>query len=242
MIKTSTEKFNEKVSLICEYDKESPLFVRQANTEIDSNNVERAIDLLIMGIKLYPEYSTAYMLLGKAYTLIGEYSKALQQIKFGSDLINSKQTYEYYLFEIENVKKQRSLFSGSRGSAFIPEKNVMQEDEQPDLFISDVPELPEEILEGGEPGNIDDRLEELAREISSARIKDIESNTKDSEPSLSEFGNSSTIVSETLAKIYAAQGEYQEAINVYEKLIEKTPSKKEEFLNSISELKNKLNL
>ncbi len=241
MVKTASEIFNEKVSLICEYDKGSPLFVRQANTEIDSNNVDRAIELLTMGIIIYPEYATAYMLLGKAYTLIGEYNKALQQIKIGSELIHSEKTYEHYLHEIENIKKQRSLFSGSRGSAFIPEKNIFEEQEQPDLFDTDIQKKAEEILENEEPGNIDDRLEELAREISSARINETERGLELKESAFSEIGNSSTIVSETLAKIYAAQGEYQEAINVFEKLIEKTPSKKDEYLASISELKSKQN-
>lgn len=241
MVKTATEIFNEKVSLICEYDKESPLFVRQANTEIDSNNVDRAIELLTVGIKLFPEYPTAYMLLGKAYTLIGEYSKALQQIKTGSELIHSKGTYDHYLREIENIKKQRSLFSGSRGSAFIPEKNMIDEDDQADLFTPE--ETPAVEIEDGDPESVelDDRLEELAREISSARIQDPEGDSPEPAPAFSEMGSTATIVSETLAKIYAAQGEYQEAINVYEKLIEKTPSKKDEYLNSISELKSKLN-
>jgi len=241
LVKTASEIFNEKVSLICEYDKASPLFVRQANTEIDSNNVDRAIELLTIGIKIYPEYSTAYMLLGKAYTLIGEYGKALQQIKIGSELIHSDQTYEHYLHEIEGIKKQRSLFSGSRGSAFIPEKNVFEDQEQPDLFEANIPKKIEEIVDNEELDNLDDRLEELAREISSARIKDTEGGSELKESTFSEIGNSSTIVSETLAKIYAAQGEYQEAINVYEKLIEKTPFKKDEYLVSISELKSKQN-
>ena len=242
MVKTATEIFNDKVSLIFEYDKESPLFVRQANTEIDSNNIDRAIEILILGLKLYPEYPTAYMLLGKAYTLIGEYSKALQQIKTGSELLHSKQTYEHYLREIENIKKQRSLFSGSRGSAFLPDREIFDEEQQPDLFSAGKTELPDVAFDtGDEPGNIDDRLEELAREISSARIKDSGSATILPENPVEEMGSSNTIISETLAKIYSAQGEYREAINVYEKLILKTPSKKEEYLEIIAGLESKLN-
>ena len=124
---------------------------------------------------------------------------------------------------------------------FIPQRNVFDEEEQADLFNPDIPEIPEEKIGGPDNVNVDDRLEELAREISSARIKESDGDAKKSEPEFGEIGNTSTIVSETLAKIYAAQGEYQEAINVYEKLIDKTPSRKEEYLASISELKSKLN-
>lgn len=48
-------------------------------------------------------------------------------------------------------------------------------------------------------------------------------------------------VSETLAKIYAAQGNYPKAINAYEQLILINPEKKSFFANLIKELKKKIN-
>ena len=48
------------------------------------------------------------------------------------------------------------------------------------------------------------------------------------------------LVSETLAKIYISQGEYSEAIKIYEKLIERKPENKEKYFNSIEELKSRL--
>ena len=47
-------------------------------------------------------------------------------------------------------------------------------------------------------------------------------------------------VSETLAKIYVTQGEFREAIEVYQKLVKKTPSKQEYYLQKISELQSQL--
>jgi len=55
-----------------------------------------------------------------------------------------------------------------------------------------------------------------------------------------EIPESSLIVSETLAKIYLAQGEIKEAIIIYEKLSKKEPSRLEYFSQRISELKSKL--
>jgi len=48
------------------------------------------------------------------------------------------------------------------------------------------------------------------------------------------------LVSETLAKIYIAQGEIGEAIKIYEKLTERKPDKKETYLKKIEELKFRL--
>jgi tetratricopeptide (TPR) repeat protein len=238
LTKSPTEIFNDKVNLIFEYDKSSPLFVRQASTEMDNQNVDRAIEILTEGIKLYPDYPTAYILYSRALSLTGDYGKALQQVKTASDLLHSKKTYDYYLKEIENMKKHSSLFASSRGSAFIPNADYLEKDEQPSLFLE---ELELGIKENFEQSDIDDRLEELADEISSARLSEIPDEDITQNYNKDDSNSGSTIVSETLAKIYAAQGEYKEAILIYEKLIDKTPSKKEEYLQKIKELHLRLN-
>lgn len=48
------------------------------------------------------------------------------------------------------------------------------------------------------------------------------------------------LVSETLAKIYISQGEFREAIKIYEKLIERKPDSKQKFLTAIEELNSRL--
>jgi tetratricopeptide (TPR) repeat protein len=237
LTKSPVEIFNEKVSLIFEYDKSSPLFVRQANTEINNNNFERAIEILTEGIKIYPDYPTAYVIYFKALSLSGEYGKALMQIKTAGDLLHSKKTYDYYLKEIDNVKGRSSIFTTSKGSTFIPTSDNFEKDNQPNLFLQE-PGL--EIEKNIEETNIDERLEELAGEISSARLSEIEDVDLSYDPIGYDSDSGSKIVSETLAKIYAAQGEYKEAIRVFEKLIDKNPSRKEEYLQKIKELNSRL--
>lgn len=48
------------------------------------------------------------------------------------------------------------------------------------------------------------------------------------------------LVSETLAKIYTSQGEFREAIKIYEKLIERKPDSKQKFLTAIEQLNSRL--
>lgn len=233
MSKTAAEIFSDKVNIIYEYNNESPLFVRAANAEIENNNVDRAIEILNKGIELYPSYSTAFFLLGKAYTLAGNYSNALKYIKKGSDLIHSKRTYNYYLKDIENNKKQRALFQGSTRNFFMPEREIYNDKESP---------APAERVKQGDTKaeqSVDDRLEQIAREISSARIPEAEE-ADNKEEELLARSTGGMIVSETLAKIYTAQGELKEAIEVYKKLVRKDPSKEKYFLEKIKELKQRL--
>lgn len=235
MSKSATEIFSGKVNLICEYDKSSPLFVRQANTEIDNNNVERAIEILTGGIKLYPEYPTAFIMLGKSYALIGDYSKALHHIKTGTELIHSKKSYNHYLKEVENIKKQRSLFSESKGNVFITDNDIFEERTHPDLFQEE-----SKTVASLKSDFVPDRIEKNEKHFPS-KSDEVNVESKSYSPVLSGIDEGSTIVSETLAKIYAAQGEYEEAISVYEKLILKSPAKKEFYIKIINELKAKLN-
>lgn len=48
------------------------------------------------------------------------------------------------------------------------------------------------------------------------------------------------LVSETLANIYISQGEFKEAIKIYEKLIERKPDNKQKYLDAIEELNSRL--
>ena len=234
MAKSSTEIFNNKVSLIYEYDKRSPLFVRTANMEIEQNNIDKAIEILNEGIEQYPQYSTAYLILSKAYTLAGNYPMALKNIRKGSDLIHSKKTYDYYLKELENIKKQRSLFENNTRNIFMVDTNVSEKTQEPDLFIT------EKKVSESKPVSVDDRLDQIAKEISTAKIPEVNKPAATANELLANISNRSMIVSETLAKIYITQGEYKEAIEVYKKLILKDSEKKEYYLQKISELESEL--
>lgn len=48
------------------------------------------------------------------------------------------------------------------------------------------------------------------------------------------------LVSETLASIYISQGEFKEAIKIYEKLIERKPENENKYLDIIKELNSRL--
>ncbi len=236
MDKSSFEKFDEKVNLIYEYDKKSPLFIRVANTEINNNNVEKAIGILNQGLDDYPQYAAAYLLLGKAYMLLGNYSSSLKNIKAGSDMIHSKPTYDFYLNEIEEIKKQRSFFEISKRTGFLSIEDKDADKNQADFFK----EEPAIDNENNQAPSIDERLDELAKEISTAKISENMGETYIEEKPFKKVTESHIIISDTLAKIYTAQGEYKEAIEIYSQLKQKNPEKLEYYNQKIEELKAKL--
>lgn len=226
-MKNPTEIFNQKVELIYEYNKNTPLFVRIAVNFIESNNPDKAIEVLDNGLNSYPEHAAAYFLLGKAYTVKGNYSHALKYVKRGSELIHSPKTFDYYLREIEAVKKQRSFFKQTKWDEEITSKPADETLSKLEESLKAMPPLTESIKK------LNEDLMEAKETIQKA---------KDSPgSSLKDLTGSNLIISETLAKIYVNQGEFQEAIEVYQKLCEKHPEKKDYYDIKIDEIKIRMN-
>jgi tetratricopeptide (TPR) repeat protein len=229
MSSNSFDAFNQKVSLIYEYNNKSPLFARVAENEIEKNNIDEAIKILSEGLTHHPDFYVAYFLLSKAHTIKGNYGQALKYIKKGSELIHSPKTFDYYLREIDAIKKQRQLFNVSRW-ADTAKENFLMVNQQPTKESEK--EKPSESIE--------ETLNKLTAEIEGATQTVKEAKKKIEETKPKTFSNNDFIVSETLAKIYVTQGEFKEAIYVYKKLKQKNPEKESYFDSKIAELKAKL--
>lgn len=222
------DTFNQKVSLIYEYNKKSPLFARAAHIEIEKNNIDEAIKILNDGLLNYPDFAAAFFLLGKAHTIKGNYGQALKYVKKGSELIHSSRTFDYYLREIDAVKKQRQLFNVSRWAETANENFTS--------FAADKTFTPS----NKNSESIEETLNKLTAEIEGTAKTIKDARKKIEEQKIKDASDSGLIVSETLAKIYINQGEIKEAISVYNKLKLKNPEKEIYFDSKIAELKAKL--
>jgi len=216
------ELYRNKIKLIFEYNRSSPLFARIAGWELENNNSEAAIEILQEGLRENPEFPTAYFILGKAYSGTGDYKKALKCFKKGSELIHSRETYHHYLRYLDNI----------RSTQISPEIKALSLERKKDQPLPG--------KEGIRSSRIEDNLDELAEKISRAKIPVVPETDVPGKYEADEMPETSFIVSETLAKIYLSQGEINEAIKVYEKLSKKEPSKAEYFSQKISELKTKV--
>jgi len=231
-------EFNKKASLIYEYNKNSALFVRTANFEMENNNLNKAIEILKAGLIIYPNHPVAHLLLGKVYALIGDYAGAINYFKKGSNILQSDETYEYYLDELESIRKQRSLLDTGSGNAFLPSSNQTESlATEPDTINQEYELDSREEL----TVSIDERLEQLADQISEAKLSFSYDGKSSETDILHNFYDDNLIVSETLAKIYIAQNEYYEAIKVYEKLIKKDSVRYEYYTEKIIEIRSMLN-
>ncbi|RPI71984.1 MAG: tetratricopeptide repeat protein [Ignavibacteriales bacterium] len=212
------ELYKNKIRLIYEYNRKSPLFARIAGWELENSNYSSAIEILEEGLREYPDFPTPYFLLGKTYCKIGEYGKALKCYKKGSELIHYRETYHFYIKELESLKNLKT---------------------PPELRNTKLPEEKKDKFKKETASDFEDNLDELAEKISRAKIPSVQTSLPEKEGKKyisGENNESPMIVSETLAKIYIAQGEFDEALNVYEKLGRKDPAKKEYYSQKISEL------
>ena len=235
MIYTNSKILSDKANLIYKNNTNSALFVRTAQYQLENNNIDAAIEILNKGLKVYPDHPVAYLLLGKAYIMLGNYNLAEEFIRKGSSLIQCRDTYDYYIGEAAKTRDQRSMFNLTRDKLFA--KPVAENDsmEQRKAVLEDHQPKDSKELQN----RIDDRFERLVSTVSKVKALD----KKDSEGTETNKNNPETtlLVSETLAEIYCTQGEFNEAINVYEKLIKRDPGKTDYYSKKIEEIRKSLN-
>jgi tetratricopeptide (TPR) repeat protein len=167
-------------------------------------------------------------LLSRAYALAGKFNQAFETLEKANDSYQSPASYKYYYDEIKKLQDGDSSNQSAREDSYLRQQsnNIKREDQRNNSRA--------ETERDVDPSKaVEDRLDQLAETISSAKIQRVK---EDEDPELSSLFNLSEnnmIISETLAEIYLAQGEYKEAVKVYERLIKKNPEKGEYFTNKI---------
>lgn len=208
----------ERIKLIYEFNKNSPLFTRVAAIELINGNYLDAAGILTDGIKNFSNYPTAYFLLSLAKAYQGNLEEALLDAKKASELINSKTSFEYYSERIYSIIKERNSVSEVLRSSFYNDTQL---------------EFNNEVL-------LEDKLDVLAEKLTKAKIipKEI---AEEDEKKIPEF-TGKKIVSETLAEIHLSQKNFPEAISIYEELLNQKPEKAEFYLNKLEDIKSRMDL
>ena len=219
------ENLSAKVKLLYERNNRSPLFLKTADAYLNRNEIQNAIHILDEGIKIFPEHPLAFILLAKANYMLGNMDTADSFFKRASELLDSSHTYTHYKKVLKLPDKPVSPFDSSRGNIFI---NSFGDDET----LKNKPKL------ANNSQSIDERLSQLADEVMKAKIERNENFSIPETVQETILSDKSKLASETLANIYLNQGEKNEAIKIFELLIDRQPEKKEYYLGKISEIKS----
>ena len=219
------EKLTARAKLIYERDISSPLFLRIADSYLRSNEPENAISILEEGLKNFPSHPLAFILMGKANIMLNEVEMAEYFFKKASKLLNTNRTYIYYKREYNLPDKQYSPFDSARGSVFI------NSSEDKMLNIDEV------VIDKSQP--VEDRLEQIANELMNRRLEQTDNFSFKESNNLQYSPDKSRLASETFANIYLTQGQKNEAIKIYELLVNRNPEKKEYYLEKIRQIQSK---
>lgn len=212
------EKLTSRAKLIYERDNSSPLFLRTADYYLQNNDPHSALSILEIGLKTFPDHPLAFIQMGKIHIKLGELELAKFFFKKSGKLLNNNQTFIYYKNEFKLTDKQTSPFDYSRGSIFI---NSTDED------------LLKELLLPAKTDSIEDRLSQIAEELLNKRIERTEDLSFEEKEQKEYSPDKSKLATETFANIYLSQGQKNEAIKIYELLLQRHPEKKDYYLEKI---------
>lgn len=239
----------------------SPFLVRLAWLYLEIGDVEKAISLCSKAIEKYPDYSTAHLVMAECYIKLGFYSKALEELnyvirilpdsKFVIDLI-SKISLKQKREELPK-KKIRQKIEEDLPELGMPTISKQEEIKPKSIssFYDEEFELPkiehEEKTVVEKDQSVDETqlsyLEKLIKRLEAARIGQSKIEIKESKEEVKEEElsyDAINIATPALAEILANQGNYEEAIKIYKKLIEQRPFEKEKYEQEIKKLEEKI--
>lgn len=219
---------SDKYKLIYQFNNNSPLFARIAQNYINNSDYENAIEILEKGIKSFPDYVSAYYLYAVCLANVNRISEAREMVEKASRMLDYDETKLYYLNQIDEIGRRLGFIDNSTlDEQTHDSENGLTEDENISI---------EQDLE-----NQESDLEMLAKKLESAKI---ELSTEQSDDFTSEIARSddetesgTSLVSETLAKIYLNQGNYSEALNLYKNLKEIQPERSQFYDSQIVYIK-----
>lgn len=204
----------DKFKLIYEFNNSTSLFTRVASLLIDNGQFVEALEIIEKGLKIHPDYPTAYIIKCLSLAYSGKEIEAKESLLKANEIIGSDETMEFYRIKIEQI---------------IAERNTIKEAKRPSLLESESPKQKTE--------NFEDQLEDLAKKLSSVKIDYDPAENSNEKTFVPEFTRE-RIASETLAGIYLAQNNYKDAIYVFKELAIKNPAKAEDYAAKIEEIQN----
>ena len=195
----------------------SPWFARRASERIEAGDTAEAARLCMEGIAEYPWYATGVYVLGRCYEELGRTAEAILEYRRAVALLPDAALVREALARAE--RREQGAFE----TFAVQQAAVLNRVARPVGF--------EEYI-AGEAGPGEGSADFLRKQAEAARHEEVRPGSeKEASPPAS-----ARIVTVTLAEIYAAQGEYREALKAYRFLMERRPEDTEGFQKRIREL------
>jgi len=235
VIKYLIQKFEDKIRT----NPLSPEFVKLANYYLINGNVTQAINLLQSGLQFYPNYTTAKLVLGKCY-LANKYFFDAKKIFSDITAEHPDMSIAVKYHEIAD-ELTKSEVSRKHGDDIVPKLEFKAPEFNdfdfnynlfPSYEMEDIEKDKIEIKNLGEADEFKDFVKVFETPYFFKRENAVPSFEKKRLRNKFEV----KIITETLADIFAKQGNYFDAIEAYTYLLKIKPEKKEVLESKISEV------
>lgn len=196
-------------------------FAREAAVLLIRGEAPAALKVCKEGVVAYPVYLTGTLMLGRCYEALGQYAEAAAEFRRVGARMPRNAVVQRMLRRIETVEREEF-------DAFVARR-------QQTLSVEPDAQSFEAYAAAHEPA-AESAVEFLLRQVEQVK------RTKPAEPpARTPFERETTrgtgkIVTPTLAEIYASQGEYEEAMKAYRKLMTLRVADAPQFEKRLAEL------
>lgn len=204
-------------------NRNSPSFARLASYYLLEGNIPQAADLCVEGLKLYPNYATGHLILGKCYEAMGRNIEAMLAYRRVAKMLPDNPTVQGLLKNVE--QREQDAFKT------FTEERTRKLRERKDSITIEQYTADEETEKESTVDFLLKRLQNVRRDAQKPEPEE-----RRHEESTAPPPSGAKIVTATLAEIYANQGEYKEAIEAYRKLLRQRPVDAERYTKRIAQL------
>ena len=248
---TSLDEYIRNIKYKLNCNMFSPMFVRLANLYYLNKQYEECINTCKTGLEIYPNYLTAKLLLLKAFIkldYINETDNLLDDIKDKITNTEILDNLKNSISELENIPRQERIHYAPKQKPMIEFSSYEQKikdliDIEPVLDLdslllklddSDV----EELMDESSYKTFADNFKKFSLDIRKGQSKKESGAVKPADDNSASYLSKVKIVSETLADLFAKQGNFKEAFNTYNILLKTGNSNKGRILKKLSDLES----
>jgi tetratricopeptide (TPR) repeat protein len=202
----------------------SPFFARLAAQYIKEGRTKEALDLCLEGVKVFPHYATGHLVLARCYEALGRNIEAMLEYRMVLKVVPDNVPVQTQMKLVEQREQEAfKSFAEERTRQLKDRKNEIRAEG----YVGE--ESPQK------DGNVDVILKRL-QDVKKIPPSSDAAAPPEPEKAQAEAPSKGRIVTETLAEIYASQGEYGEAIEAFRRLMTERPLESERYEKRIGQL------